>query len=430
MLKHHPKSSIHYVIIGNSAAGIAAAGQIRQFDSSGRITVISDEPTFGYSRVMLPLYVAGKIGKKDMLIAPKSFYTSNKIQLLRQQRVESIDPKDQRVEIEKGPKLLYDRLLAATGASPRRLRVPGEDLRGIHYLRKIADAEVIRSGVRLSRGPILVVGGGLVSVKSLEALIARKKKVHLVISSNRILSQMLDQTASDLFLNAFERHGVAIHFHKDVKAFYGRQHVEGAVLSDGERLPCALAIIGKGVGPNADFLTGTAAAMNQGVLVDDHMATNLTSVYAAGDVAEQYDIVERRPSGHALWPMAVEGGRIAGSNMAGVPTVFPGAVRMNSLDILGTKVITAGRWEGQAIRFVREGGTVYRKLVFAGNRLQGFVLAGDIRGAGVLTSLIRNQTEVSVPMLEEGLERGFSYWPRLEALEGRIERHEVGGGVS
>jgi NAD(P)H-nitrite reductase large subunit len=115
--------------------------------------------------------------------------------------------------------------------------------------------------------------------------------------------------------------------------------------------------------------------------------------------------------------------------MAGVPAVFTGALRMNSVEILGTRVVTAGKWEGgQEVQSSRKEGTVYRKLVFAGSRLQGFVLAGDIRGAGVLTSLIRTQTELSVSALEEGLDRGFSYWPRLQILAGQIEQREAAGG--
>ena len=429
--RFHRKDTIDYVIIGNSAAGIAAAREIRRHDPEGRITIVSDESAFGYSRVLLPLYIAGKIRKKDMVIAPRSFYSSNRIRLLRQETVQSIDSKNQRIETGKATKLPYDRLLIATGTSPRKLGVPGEGLQGIQYLRKITDAEAIRSDISSCRDPVIVVGGGLVSVKSTEALIAKRKKVHLIISSDRILSQMIDHRASDFFLKTFERHGVTIHLHAELKTFEGRQKVQNAILSDGTNLPCSFAIIGKGVHPNIDLLREMNVTINQGVVVDHHMATGLPSTYAAGDVVEQFDTVERAPLSHALWPMAVEGGRVAGGNMAGVPAVFTGALRMNSVEILGTRVVTAGKLEGeQEIRSSRKGETVYRKLVFAGNRLQGFVLAGDIRGAGILTSFIRTQAELSVSRLEQGLDRGFSYWPRFHALAGHVEGHEIGRDYS
>ena len=417
-----PVSSMDYVIIGNSAAGLSAARQIRRHDQKGRITVLSDEATFGYSRVMLPLYIARKIRKKDMLIAPKSFYGSLGIRLHRGQHVEGVDPKAGRVHLQSGKTLAYDRLLVATGSSARRLDVPGEDLAGVHHLRRMVDAEAIRKDLGSVAGPVLVVGGGLVGVKSLEALIARKREVQLVISSDRILSQMLDREGSDLFLRSFETKGIGVHLRSDVECFEGRDRLEGARLSDGTFLPCTTAIIGKGVDPNIGCVAGTGIRVNQGIVVDSHMATDLSGVYAAGDVVEPFDVIEKRHQGNAIWPLAVEGGRVAGSNMADGGAVFSGAVRMNSVEVLGARVISAGRRHGdrEMIAF-RKGGEVYRKLVFSQDRFSGFVVAGDIRGAGVLTSLLRNQTDVTPTALEKGLDRGFSFRPRLLKLGGRIE---------
>ena len=287
---------------------------------------------------------------------------------------------------------------------------------------------MIRKNLRSSGGPVLIVGGGLVGVKSLEALLAKKRKIHLVISSNRILSQMLDGTASDFFLRAFQRNGVSVHFHTDVKAFQGREKVEGALLSDGTIVSCDLVIIGKGVRPNVDCLGGTGIVLNEGVTVDEHMATSLPSVYAAGDVAEPIDVVRRRNTGNAIWPSAVEGGRIAGLNMAGVPALFSGALRMNSVELLGVRVISAGDGEGgEPITFLQDERSLYRKLIFSEGRLKGFLLLGDTRCAGVLTSLVKNRSEVTVEALKREMERGFSYRPRLYALGGSAQTVELGG---
>ncbi len=424
MSQGHP---IHYAIIGNSAAGITAAKEIRRYDPEGRITMISDEPNFGYSRVLLPLYVGGKIRKRDMVLTPRSFYSSLKIRLLRGETAESIDPKNQRVHTQSDVNIPYDRLLVATGSSPVKLNIPGGDLQGIYPLRKLGDAEAIRADLSSSRGKVLVVGGGLVGVKSLEALISRKRKAHLVISSDRILSQMIDKTASDLFLDVFQRNGVTVHLHTDVQSFCGSKRLEGAILSDGTTVSCDLAIIGKGVRPNVGPLKGTGVTLDQGIIVDCRMATGLPSVYAAGDVAEVLDLLEGRPRGNAIWPLAVEGGRVAGANMTGVSAALDGGLRMNSIEVLGTRVISAGEREGtEQLKALKKEGSVYRKLVFGGGRLRGFILAGDIRCAGVLTSLVKNRTEVAPSLLEEGLDRGFSYWPRLQALAGDIQVRENG----
>lgn len=415
-------SFMDYVIIGNSAAGISAVHEIRRQDRKGRITVLSDEPTFGYSRVMLPQYIARKIRKKDMLIAPKSFYSSLGVRLHRGQTVEKVDPTTGRVHIRNGKPLAYDRLLVATGSSARRLHVSGEDLPGVHHLRQMADAEAIRKDLVLTGGPVLIVGGGLVGVKSLEALIARKREVHLVISSDRILSQMLDPEGSEFLLRSLKKKEVNVYLRTDVRGFDGKEGLKGAHLSDGTFLRCTVAIIGKGVDPNIGCVAGTGIRVNQGIVVDSHMATDVSGVYAAGDVVEPFDVIEKRHQGNAIWPLAVEGGRVAGSNMADGGAVFSGGVRMNSVEVLGARVISAGRRHGdhEMVAF-RKGGEVYRKLVFSEGRFLGFVLAGDIRGAGVLTAMLKNRVEVDPSALEPGLERGFSFWPRLDALGGTMK---------
>jgi NAD(P)H-nitrite reductase large subunit len=428
MKKLHPEMGRQFLIIGNSAAGISAAREIRRRDPRGRITILSDEPTFGYSRVMLPLYIAGKIGKKEMVIAPGADYSQHRIKLIRGDPVESIHPKEQSVITRRGIRFPYDQLLVSTGSSPRTLDIPGKDLPGIHYLRKIHDAEGIRNDLSSCPGPVLVIGGGLVSVKSLEAMLHKKRKVHMVISSGRILSQMLDQTASDLFLDVFKKKGVTVRFHTDVLAFEGRERVEGARLSDGTFLPCSLAIIGKGVKPNVELLAATGIRLNEGIVVDLHMATNLPSIYAAGDVAETLDLLKKKHQGQAIWPLAVEGGRVAGSNMASSVCTLPGGLRMNVVELLGMRAVAAGAGEAQEVlTYLSPGKSIYRKLVFSGDRLRGYLLAGDIRCAGILTSLVRNGTPVSTSVLEEGLERGFSFSPRFRALQGEVFSTLSGG---
>ena len=421
MKKLHPEKGKQYLIIGNSAAGIAAAREIRRRDPKGRITIVSDERSFGYSRVMLPLYIAGKIGKKEMVIAKRDDYSRLGINLLRGDPVESIDPKGQRVVTRKGIHFPYDQLLVATGSSPRTLKIPGSDLPGVHYLRKIDDADGIRKDLSSSPAPVLVVGGGLVSVKTLEALIHKKRKVHMVISSNRILSQMLDETASDLFLEALRKKEISVHLQTDVLTFEGNERVEGVRLSDGTFLLCSMAIIGKGVKPNVGLLEGTGIRLNEGVVVDERMATNLSSIYAAGDVAETIDLLKKKHQGQAIWPLAVEGGRVAGTNMASVSTFLPGGMRMNVVELLGIKAVSVGAEEGvDLLTHLSPGNPLYRKLVFSGGRLTGFLLVGDIHCAGVLTSLVKNGTPVSTSALEEGLERGFSFSPKLRSLAGQV----------
>jgi len=129
-----------------------------------------------------------------------------------------------------------------------------------------------------------------------------------------------------------------------------------------------------------------------------------------------------------IWPSATEGGRIAGLNMAGVPARFSGALRMNSVEILGVRVISAGAFEGPApLTLLQPDKPLYRKLIYSEGRLDGFLLLGDVRGAGVLTALVKNRSEVSADSLARDLGRGFSYRPRLYALGGAVHTREWGG---
>jgi len=219
-----------------------------------------------------------------------------------------------------------------------------------------------------------------------------------------------------------------VHFQTDVTAFDGTDRLMGVSLSSGVRIPCELAIIGKGVYPNITCVKDTGMALQQGIVVDERMATTVPGIYAAGDVAEPLDVLHGRQMPSTIWPSATEGGRIAGLNMAGVAAKFSGAVRMNSVEILGVRVISAGAFEGeQQMTVLRQEVPLYRKLLYGDGRLLGFVVLGDVRCAGVLTSLVKNRTPVSPEVLARELDRGFSFRPRLRAVDGAIHTRELGG---
>jgi NAD(P)H-nitrite reductase large subunit len=422
------RPALRYVILGNSVAGIAAAREIRRLDPAGQITIVSDERTPAYSRVMLPLYIAGKRSRRDVVLAPRAFYTAHRIRLLRGQAAERVDVGARTVAIAGGRHLPYDRLLVATGSSPHTLRVPGGDLSGVWPLRSMADADGIKAALRSSRGPVVVVGGGFVGMKSVEALAHTRREIHVVISSDRILSQMLDATASGLFLAALRLRGVGVHLRTDAVAFVGQDRLEAVRLSNGSDLACDLAIVGKGVRPNVDCLQGSGVALQQGVRVDDRMATSVPDVYAAGDVAEPVEALGRANMPSAIWPSASEGGRIAGSNMAGAPATFSGALRMNAVEILGVRAVSVGDRHGDdEVTYLRGEAGLYRKLVFADGRLRGYLLVGDIGGAGVLTALVKSGAEVSRDLLVRDLGRGVSYRPRLSALGDAVRAGAWGG---
>jgi NAD(P)H-nitrite reductase large subunit len=173
-------------------------------------------------------------------------------------------------------------------------------------------------------------------------------------------------------------------------------HVTGVRIDTGEVVPCQLLVMAAGVRPNIDFLEGTGIAVNHGILVDPQQRTSLDGVYAAGDVAETVDLLTGERLVNAIWPEALNQGRVAGLNMAGVETAYEGSMAMNVTAVLHKPVASIGLWNARDARYqvhlVRDArhGT-YRKLVFEGERLVGAMLLGRFEDSGILHNMIRTR---------------------------------------
>ncbi|MBW2146390.1 MAG: NAD(P)/FAD-dependent oxidoreductase [Deltaproteobacteria bacterium] len=400
---------MRYVIIGNSATGVSAAWTIRRRDPVSGIEIISDEGHHLYSRILLVYWIAGRVSRNDLSLQSPEEYETRNIVLSLNERVEEIDAKAHRLSTTRRTGVPYDRLLIATGASAIRPEIPGIELEGVETLRVVEDAERIISGA-IAHSPVVVIGGGLIGVRASEALVARGVRVHMVVSSSHILSQMLDPQSSEIILQRLQEHGVEVRLGTDVKEFFGRGRLEGLLLSDGSRIHTGLAVVGKGVRPNTACVLGTGAEVDLGVCVDEHMATAAPDIYAAGDVAEAYDSLRDGRWINALWPIAVEQGRAAGINMTGCAEVYAGTIRLNSMEVFGLPCVSIGHVydSGDARTLLHNDRHlgIYRKLFLRDDRLVGAVLIGDVRGAGVLTGLIRSPRPFANAWIHEILTRG------------------------
>ncbi|WP_338819242.1 Nitrite reductase [NAD(P)H] [Moorella thermoacetica] len=388
---------MRYLIIGNSAAGVAAARAIRQADPAGEITMVGDEPYPFYARVLTSYYLGGLVPRDRLWLVDREWYRRQRIHLLTGRRATGLNTGACRVTLDDGTELAYDRLLIATGASPQRVDFPGAGLAGVFTLRTIDDAAAIGKFARPG-GRAVVIGGGLVGLKAAEGLHARGLKVRLVVSSGRLLSQAMDDSGAELVRRAMAAAGFTIHLREDVVALEGRERVMAAVLRSGATVPVDVAVVGKGVRPNVDFLSGSGVVVNRGVVVDDYLSTGIPGVYAAGDVAEAYDRAWQKPRLNAIWGNAVEQGRLAGLNMAGHHTPYRGGIGQNSLVVHGLGVISGGivnpPGEGyEVITRLDEKRSLYRKIVLQGRRLVGMVSVGPPNGAGSFQALIGREVK-------------------------------------
>jgi NAD(P)H-nitrite reductase large subunit len=385
------------VIIGNSAAGLAAARAIRKHDSTSIVTIVSDEDCPAYSRVLTTYYLGGKIAREELEYCDLSFYGNYALQPYLGHRAIGLDIPGQRVLLGRGSPISFDNLLIAAGASPTFPSIPGIRHRGVFGLRTVADAGGIAAWRKKVR-EVVILGAGLVSLQVANALLPQGLKMTVVVKSPQVLSQMLDPGGAARIESAMEEEGVRVIKGVDAREIRAgsRGAVSEVVLEDGEILPAQMVVVGKGVRPNIDFLKGSGIETQNGILVDERMRTSVPNVFAAGDVAEGLDFLTRERRVSAIWPTAVSQGEIAGYNMAGVPADFEGFISRNVTYLFGhvTAALGLTRAQGNGFEILAHadpGAGVYRRLVFREGCLVGVSLMGRVEDAGTLFSLIRTR---------------------------------------
>ena len=391
-----------YVIIGNGIAGIHAAETIRRIDPRGDITLIGDESFPPYCRPMISMVLEGAVRPDALPIRGDRFYEDLGITPILGSRVSAIDVDNRTVAVTDGKTLPFRKLLIASGADPRPIKADGLHLDNIFYMRTEAQVRAMRAalpGVKRALG----LGGGLVGFKAAYGLTRQGISTTLLIRSGHPLSMQVDSTAGELVREELMNRGLDVRVGVAVTAFEGRDRVERAVLSDGTTLPCDMAIVGKGVLPALAFVPRDRIDVDLGVLVDARQETSVTGIYAAGDAAESTDIARKCRWVNAIWPEAVDQGRIAGMNMAGRAVTYPGSLSRNVIRIFDMDVMSGGVVAPEpdsiydVVHFHDPKRRRYRKLVFREEKLVGFVLVNAIEQGGVMLSLIRRQMPIHVP---------------------------------
>lgn len=388
----------NYLIIGNSAAGVSAAEAIRQRDAKGSIGIVSAEDYPIYSRCLLAYYLSGEIEERRLLFRPPDFYQQVRARPILGHRVVQVVPSENRVLLDDGSWLGYDKLLLATGASPRWLPIKGAQNKGLLVLRTVADVKQIISFSRKSREAV-VIGGGLIGLKAAYGLSQRGLTVHVVELLDWLLPGIIDPEASKILKRKFEERGIKVKTGVSVEEIRGRRgHVAEVKLSDGSVIPCQLAVLAAGVSPNVEAVKDSGIKLGRGIITDETMRTSVENIFAAGDVAETVDRLRGERVLNALWPNAVSQGRVAGQNMAGGKTRYNGSLSMNStsfydLDIISFGVVNPPDGKYQSIVEYRPPN--YRRLVLKEGRIVGFLALGNVSHAGVMLSLSLRGDELS-----------------------------------
>lgn len=391
-------SDVHHVIIGASAAGLAAVEAIRKVDKDGPITVVSKEPMPLYSRVGLTHFIAREVGYDGMRMRDDGYFDRMKVRGLMGVAALSVDPAARRVALSNGENLAYDHLLVASGSHAVMPPIPGTHLQGIYTCITNIDAMQIDESIA-GATEVAVIGAGLIGIQVVDALIRRGCKTTVIEQMPHVMPAMADAVSAAMVEDELRSAGVTVRCGvRATELLEKNGHVAGVKVETGEALPCRLLVMAAGIAPNVNFLDGTGVKINRGLVVDAYQRTSLDGIYAAGDVAETVDMFSGERVVNAIWPEALNQGRIAGLNMAGVATPYEGSMAMNVTSVLQTPVASIGAWNPQAgeryqIREVRDDRRrTYRKLVFDGDQLVGAMLVGRFDDAGILHNMIRTRT--------------------------------------
>ncbi len=420
---------MNYVIIGGSAAGVTCAETLRKHDKKSDITLISDESFPLYSRCLLTYLISGSIDESKLNFKDKNFYKDNNIKEYLGKKAVSIDTEKKNVTLEDKTQISYDKLLLATGASPKSVDVPGIDKKGVFTIRKIDDARAIMEMLENVK-EVCVLGGGLIGLRDAYALALKKKHVTVVVKSPQVLSQMVDMDAAGIIASTLEKNGIKIMTGVAAKEITGRESVEAILLDNGEKLSCQLVIIGKGVKANTELASSCGLKVEDAIAVDKFLGTSNKDIFAAGDCAQTYDIARDAQRINALWPCAVEQGEIAALNMLGKETVYDGSLSMNSVDFFGVSSISMGitkpkkEEDYEIISKVQD--NIYKKFVLKENRIVGMVLVGDIKIAGIVSALIKNKIDIS-SIKHLLLEDAFNYakiMPLIDRFPDKFKQEE------
>jgi NAD(P)H-nitrite reductase large subunit len=405
-----------YLIIGNSAGGIGAAEAIRQVDKEGALTIISEEPYPAYSRPLISKYLARERTLEGILFRPLDFYDQNNILFLPGKKVTHLELDARTARLEDGEQIVWEKLLLAVGGKPIFPKMKGSDRRGVFAFINLDDAKAVNRFLDNARKAV-VIGGGLIGISVTEALMKRGIDVTVVEMKERILNTILDQQASLMVEEIIKQAGVEIVTGHTVVEVNGRESVEGAILDNGDTIPCELVLVAIGVLPRLELALDAKLRVNRGVVVDSRMATTHPGVYACGDAAEAYDFVHGENRLSPIWPNAYIGGRTAGFNMAGIPTKYPGGTAMNSLNYFGIDIASAGMPtappdDGYEVITKQESST-YQKVILKDNFIIGMTSVGNIEKSGIIFGLMRDK--VNVESFKQSLladNFGLAFFPR------------------
>ena len=376
-----------YVVLGNGAAGLAAATAIRERDKTGRILMISNEPYSTYNRPMLTKSMLAGMNPEQIAVKDASWYKEQNILQILGKEVTSIDIKAKEIYAQEGIRFKYDRLICALGSECFIPPIPGHDRSQVIAIRKIGDIQKI-AALLPSVTDVVVIGGGVLGLEAAWELKKSKCNVTVLELAPQLMGRQLDEEAGRMLMEIAQENGIAIHTGVQIAGIEGDPDVSGVKLGDGTVIPAQLVIVSCGVRANSALAKEAGIETDRAIVVNKKMETNIPFVYACGDCA-QFEGVN-----YAIWPEAQEQGRIAGANAVGDTTEYTGVSAGLSFHGMNTALYAIGdngknpNLVYRTAEFKDPARKQYEKYYFVNGRLSGAILLGDVSRMAQVTSWV------------------------------------------
>lgn len=379
-----------YVVLGNGAAGLSAARAIRERDKTGSIVIASNEPYSTYNRPMLTKSMVAELDAEEIAVEAASWYEENSIYQVLGKEAMVIHPEDKEVEFTDGTRLKYTKLIYALGSECFIPPIPGADKKEVVAIRRMTDIEKIEKMMSQIKN-VVVIGGGVLGLEAAWEFKKARKNVTVLELAPQIMGRQLDETASEMLTSISESNGIEIHTGVQIASIEGSQAVTGVKLSDGRVFDAELVVVSAGVRANTALASKAGIDVNRGVVVNAAMETNMPDVYACGDCAE-YDGIN-----YAIWPQALEQGKVAGANAAGEKLAYETVSAGLTFNGMNTSLYAIGdngknpNLIYRTVEFKDMGRKQYEKYYFLNNRLCGVILIGDTSKMAALTEAVEKK---------------------------------------
>lgn len=271
------------VIVGAGQAGFQVAASLRQGGFEGSVVIIGDEHNAPYQRPPLSkAYLKSLADETSIQLRPEGFYADNRIELIRGDKVESIDRQKKVVKTESGKQFSYDKLAITTGTRPRPLELPGAELSGVHALRSFLHASNLRDELQ-SYENIVIIGGGFIGLEVAACAAGLGKAVTVLEYAPRLMGRAVSTVSSDFFKAYHESIGVKVITDARMERIVGTDRAQAVALSSGTQIPCDLILVGVGALPNVELAQAAGLDCDNGILVDEFAVTSDQDILSAGD---------------------------------------------------------------------------------------------------------------------------------------------------